>query len=425
MDILIKNALTVLPDKTVPASVYIKNGVIAGIDKCPENFKAEKTIDGTNKLLIPGLINAHSHAYMTVFRNCADDLSFADWLFGKIQPAEDKLTGEDCYWSTKLGCVEMLSTGTVAYYDMGMFMEEAAQACIDTGIHGILSRGLSGAPDCPEEPNPRLQQGIDLWKHWHDNDNITVVMGPHAPYSCTESYLKQSAETAKEYDMPISIHLSESAGEMESVKEQYGCTPIELADRCGLLTDRTVIAHCVYATDDDISLLAERKSSVAANPISNMKLANGFAPITKMVRAGVNVCIGTDGSSSNNALNMFRDMAALALIHKGNEHDPLALTAPEILKMATVNGAKAFGLKNMGEIREGYRADLAILDLNRPNMRPNNNPVSALCYSASGFETETVIVNGKICLENGQPVNVDMEEIYAHMEEICDRIGVR
>ncbi len=425
MNILIKNALTALPDKTAPASVYIKDDIIAGIDRCPEGFQADKTISGKNKLLIPGLINAHSHAYMTVFRNCADDLNFSDWLFGKIQPAEDQLTGEDCYWATKLGCIEMLMTGTVAYYDMGMFMEEAAQACVETGIHGLLSRGLSGAPDCPAEPNPRMEQALRLYKNWNSNENITVVMGPHAPYSCTEAYLKQSAEIAKQYDMPISIHLSESVSEMESVKEQYGCTPIELADRCGLLTSKTVIAHAVYATDDDIALMAERGTSVATNPISNMKLANGFAPITKMVKGGVNVCIGTDGSSSNNALNMFRDMAALALIHKANEHDPLALTAPEIFKMATVNGAKAFGLENMGEIREGYRADLALLDLDRPNMRPLNNPIASLCYSASGFETETVIVNGRVCIENGAPVNIDTEEIYAHVEEICERIGTK
>ena len=186
-----------------------------------------------------------------------------------------------------------------------------------------------------------------------DGSGAAVLIGPHAPYSYTEDYLKQAAETARELDLGITIHLSESESEVVSVREQYGCTPIELADRCGLLTDRTVVAHCVYATDDDIERMKQRGSSVATNPVSNMKLANGFAPVTKMLKAGVNVALGTDGSSSNNAMNMFRDLACLTLIHKGNEHDPLAVTAREAFRIATVNGARALGLKGVGEIREG------------------------------------------------------------------------
>lgn len=425
MKILIRDVLALLPDGPGTVSVCTDNGIITAVGDVPAGFIPEKTVSGSGKLLIPGLINSHSHAYMTVFRNCADDLTFSDWLFGRISPMEDMLTGEDCYWSSKLACVEMLLTGTTAYYDMGMFMEEAAQAAVDTGIRAVLSRGLSGAPDGVDGPNPRLDQARQLYNNWKQYDNLSFMIGPHAPYSCTEAYLRQSGEVARELGLPISIHLSESASEVESVREQYGCTPIELADHCGILTDKTVVAHCVYATDSDIALMAERGASVATNPISNMKLANGFAPVTKMLRAGVNVCLGTDGSSSNNALNMFRDLAALTLIHKGNEKDPLAVTAKEAFRMATINGARALCLPNTGEIAVGKAADLVLLDLDRPNMRPINDPVAALCYSATGYETDTVIVGGRIVVEKGAVCGVDIAEIYSHVEETCNRIGTR
>jgi len=425
MNLLINNILAALPEGIKTVSVYISDGTIAAVDSAPDGFVPDKTINGSGKFLIPGLVNAHSHAYMTVFRNCADDLTFSDWLFGRIAPMEDQLNGDDCYWATKLACCEMLLTGTTAYYDMGMFMEEAAQACVDTGIRGVLSRGLSGAPDGADGPNPRIDQARSLFRNWKQFDNLSFMMGPHAPYSCSFEYLKQAGEVARELGIGISIHLSESQSEMDSVREQYGCTPIELADRCGLLTSKTVVAHCVYATDSDISLMASRGTSVATNPISNMKLANGFAPITKMLKAGVNVALGTDGSSSNNALNMFRDLSCLTLIHKANEHDPLAVTAQEAFKIATINGAKALCLNNTGEIKAGAKADLAIIDLDKPNMRPVNDPIASLCYSATGYETDTVIVGGKVLVEGGRMVNTDLDEIYAHVDATCERIGTR
>ncbi len=425
MNIAIENALTLLPEGVKTATVYIRDGRIESIDTLPEEFRADKVISGSGKFLIPGLVNAHSHAYMTVFRNCADDRSFADWLFGKIMPIEDRLTGDDCYWASKLACVEMMQTGTTSYYDMGMFMDEAAQAALDTGIRAVLSRGLSGSPDDGHGSNPRLGQAISLYNTWKDRETLSFAIGPHAPYSCDEAYMREAAQVAEEYGLPVSIHLSESKNEVENAMKQYGCTPIALADRCGLLTDRTVAAHCVYATDEDIALMARRGVSVATNPISNLKLANGVAPVGKFVKAGINVCLGTDGASSNNALNMFRDLGVLTLIHKGTEHDPMAVTAREGIEMATVNGAKALCLEKVGEIKAGYKADLVLIDLDRPNMRPANDPVAALCYSATGYETDTVIVNGNVTVEKGRAVNVDVEEIYARVEKICERLGTR
>ena len=425
MNIAIENALTLLPDGVRTATVYIAGNTICGIDDMPAGFKADKVIPGSGKFLIPGLVNAHSHAYMTVFRNCADDRSFDDWLFGKIMPIEDRLTGEDCYWASKLACVEMMQTGTTSYFDMGMFMEEAAQAAVETGIRAVLSRGLSGSPDDGNGSNPRLGQAISLYNNWKDRDNLSFAIGPHAPYSCDEAYMLEAAEEAEKYGLPVSIHLSESKNEVENAINQYGCTPIAMADRCGLLTDKTFAAHCVYATDEDIALMAERGVSVVTNPISNLKLANGVAPIGKFVKAGINVCLGTDGASSNNALNMFRDLGVLTLVHKGIEHDPMAVTAREGIKMATVNGARAMCLENVGEIKTGYKADLVLIDLDRPNMRPVNDPVAALCYSATGFETDTVIVNGRVTVEKGDMTDVDVAEIYAKVEKICERLGTR
>ena len=423
MDILISNILASLPDGVRVCSVYIKDGIIAGIDEKPEGFAPEKTINGSGFLLIPGLVNAHTHSYMALFRNCADDLTFNDWLFGRVMPLEDNLDDDACYWGTLLAISEMLSTGTTAFLDMIMFMDAAARAASESGIRAVLSRGLSG--DCDEDSGGfrRLREADSAIRAWAGHENITFMIGPHAPYTCTESYLRLAGETAKKYGLPVTIHLAESANEMETVRRDFGCSPIELADRCGLLDEKCVAAHCVHLSDSDIALLKERGVTVATNPVSNMKLANGFAPVPKLLKAGVKVALGTDGAASNNTFNMFRELSALTLVHKGVTGDPQAVTAREALKIATVNGARALGL-NSGEISVGMNADLAIIDLDRPNMQPVNDPLSALCYSASGYETDTVIVGGRVLMEKGKLLTIDTGRVYAECARICERIGL-
>jgi 5-methylthioadenosine/S-adenosylhomocysteine deaminase len=425
MKILIRDILAILPDGEKVTSVLVEDGTIASVGDLPPGFKADKTIPGSGKLLIPGLINAHTHVYMTIFRNCADDLKFNDWLFGRILPLEDKLTPEDCYWGTLLGFMEMLSSGTTAFNDMYIFTDTAAWAAAETGMRAVLSRGLSGGADDRAGGEKRIRDAAAEIEKWKGHENITFMLAPHAPYTCDDGYQREVAAEADRLGVPIHTHISESLSEMETIREKYGCTPPELYDRTGLLTDKTVAAHCVYLTDSDIELMAKRGASVATNPVSNLKLANGGAPVPKMLEAGVNVSLGTDGAASNNTLNMVRQRGLLAILPTGATGDPEPVGARRALEIATKNGAKALGLGSVGEIKPGMKADLAILDLDRTNLQPLNNPVAALAYSANGSEVETVMVGGKILMENRQYTTIDRDKVLYEVNRICERIGTR
>ena len=425
MNITIKDILAVLPSGPEVCSVYIVDDAIASVTTEPEGFIPDNIIFGSGKMLIPGLVNAHTHAAMTIFRNCADDLLFNDWLFGRIMPLEDKLTAENCYWGTLLAIMEMLRSGTTSFIDMYYFMDSLARAVEDSGIRAVLSRGLMSGIDDPSAGEQRLREALEAVERWKGLDNLSFMLAPHAPYTCDEGFQREIAVEAKRLGLAINTHLSESLAEIETIREKYNCSPIELFDKNGLLSDTTVAAHCVQVSDSDIKILAERGVCVATNPVSNLKLANGVAPIPKMLKAGVKVALGTDGAASNNTLNMFRELSMLALIHKGINHDAQAVSANEGFAIATRNGAIAMGRSDIGEIKPGNIADLVILDLDCPNMQPINNPLAALSYSANGSEVETVIVGGKVLMENREFINIDAEEVVHKVSKICERIGTR
>jgi len=425
MNILIKDILTVLPDEVKTCSVYVSNGVIKSTTTEPEGFIIDKTIFGNGKMLIPGLVNAHTHAPMTILRNCADDLLFDDWLFGRIFPLEAKLKGEDIYWGTMLAITEMLRSGTTSFIDMYDFMDDMVRAVDDTGIRAVLSRGMVGDANDPTVGEAKLRESLDIADRYKGRDNLTFMLAPHAPYTCDEGFQRVVVQEAKRTGMAIHTHLSEGPVEIETIRNQYGCTPVELMDRTGLLTDTTVAAHCVQVTDSDIAILAKRGVTVATNPVSNLKLANGVAPVPKMLKAGVKVALGTDGAASNNSLNMFRELSVLSIVHKGVNRDALAVTAQEGFSIATKGGAMAMGRSDLGEIKPGNIADMVILNLDCPNMQPVNNPLSALAYSTNGSEVETVIVGGKILMENREFPTIDSERVYSEVSKICERIGTR
>jgi len=406
------------------ADVCIEGESIASVGSVPENFTPERVIDGSGKLLIPGLVNAHTHAYMVVFRNSADDLMFNDWLFGKILPMEDKLEVNDSYWGTMLGICEMIRTGTTCYLDMYISGNENARAVYDSGIRAVLSRGLVGQGN-DEGGARRLREAVDEISQWSGmgGGRLSFMLAPHAPYTCDPEYIKIVIEAAKKLGVGINTHLCEGRVEIKEIYEKYGCSPIRLMEKTGLFGLKTVAAHCVHLTDEDIEILADNKVSVATNPVSNLKLANGVAPVPKLLKAGVNVCLGTDGAASNNTLNLFRELSMLTLIHKGVNEDSLAVSAKEGIKIATVNGAAALGLDYIGQIKAGMKADLALIDLSAINMLPNNNPVAALAYSANGSEVQTVIVNGTILMENRELKGIDEERIRFEVERIAKRIG--
>lgn len=426
MGVLFKDIYVLLPGGRVEkSSVCVEGDTITAVGAVPEDFGADSVIDGKDRLLMPGLVNSHTHVYMTMFRNCADDIPFNDWLFRRIMPLEDEMTPEDCYWATLLGYIEMISTGTTSSLDMYVFTETAARAAGEAGVRAVLCRGLSGGQDDEAGGRRRIDEAVkEIDRRRDTSPLISFMLGPHAPYTCDEGYLLKTAKLAKELDLPLNIHVSESRNEIETVKEKYGCTPVEFLDRTGILTDRTVAAHCVYLTDGDIDILARRGVSVAVNPASNLKLGNGVSPVVRLMEAGVKLCLGTDGAASNNTLNMFREMSLLSLLHKGMSERAEAVSAADTLRMATSGGARALGLKNVGEIKSGMKADLTVIDLDRPWMRPHNDIAASLVYSANGSEAESVMVNGKFVMLKGELTTIDKDRVYYETEKTCRRLGL-
>lgn len=427
MQIEIKNGLLLLEGSqgyTVqPGTLYLSHGKICGIDQKPEGFSAEKVIDAADHLVMPGLVNCHTHTYMSLFRNLADDVAFEEWLFQSIMPLEDKLTPEDAYWGAMLSCVEMLKTGTTTFLDMHMFQNQTAQAALDTGIRGVISRGLVGSGRDAGGAQ-RIREALDELEAFQNYETLSFMLGPHAIYTCDTEYLQIVLEEATQRNLPLHIHLSETRQEVAQCLKQHGKSPVAYLNDLGFFNQKTVAAHCVHVSREDRAILAEKNVAVAANPKSNMKLGNGFAPISQMLEQGVIVCLGTDSAASNNALNLFSEMNMTALIHKGTTENAQAVSAQAVLAMATRNGAKALGLP-VGTISLGKQADLVLLDLNRPQFCPRHNLAAALSYSANGSEVDTVLVNGEIVVEHGALCRVDETEIYRKAEEAIQKVKQR
>ena len=422
MGVLFRGIRALLPDMSIrETDVYVEGNKIAAIGEAPAGFAADTVVEGKDRLLLPGLVNAHTHTYMTMFRGCADDLPFAEWLNGHIDPLETQMTAEDCYWSTLLGNMEMILNGTTASIDMFIYTETASRAAEECGFRTVLTRGLTG----PNGGERRLREFFTEYEAWKGRcSRVTFALGPHAPYSCSEGYLRQVAELAAEHDLGLHIHVSESEFEQATIREQYGCTPAELLDRCGILGKKTLAAHGVYLSDGDIALLARRGTSVVTNPVSNLKLGNGVAPVPKLLSAGVNVALGTDGAASNNALNLFRELSFVTLLHKGLTGDTTAVPAAEALKMATVNGAQALGLAGCGELKAGATADLTVLDIDKPWLRPRCDLLSSLVYCARGDEVTDVMADGRFLLRKGELTTIDRERVLYEVDKTCRRLGL-
>ncbi len=428
MGIVLKNILAILPngskDEVKETSIYIEGKEIVAIGEAPADFAEEKVIDGKDKLVIPGLVNCHTHSYMAFMRNVADDLSFMDWLFGTIDPIEQQMTDEDTYWGACLAIIEMMKSGTTCFNDMQMNIHQTTRAVKESGMRAVISRGLVGSGN-DEAGQVRLAQAYEERDAAKDCDRLSFMLGPHAPYTCDDGFMRIVSEEAKKNHMRIHVHLSESESEISQIQDKYGCSPIEMANNNGLFDVPAIAAHCVQVDAKDIAILKEKNVSVVTNPASNMKLGNGFAPVPAMLEAGVNVCLGTDGAASNNSLNMFHELSLLTLIHKGVNKTPQCVSAREGFRIATINGAKALGLeKEIGSIEVGKKADLAILNLNTPSLTPRNNLIAGLSYSANGSEVETVIIDGQITMENRKILTMDEALVYQKVNEIIERMGL-
>ena len=374
-------------------------------------------VDAKDKLIIPGLINLHTHFYMTAMRNFADDLAFDDWLFGKIMPAEDKLSDEFAYYSCLLGAMEMIGTGTTCFMDMHMFKGQSCKAVEQSGMRAFIGRCVVGDDLYAHRFNEALEEMAE-----YESDRIKFVLSPHAIYSCSTKLLQQVRDEAKKRNMLKQIHASESANEIKNSIKDFGKRPIEHLADMGFLDDKTLLAHCVRVNDGEMDIIKAKGSSVVTNPASNMKLGNGFAPVPTMLNKGINVCLGTDSAASNNTLNMFREMGIFSLIHKGVNEDSTLLPSHTVIDTATVNPAKAVKMEGkLGEIKDGAIADLVLLDLNKISLFPHNNIVSSLSNSANGSEVSSVMIDGKWVMRNNEYLTIDKEKVLYEVDRLANK----
>ena len=411
MNTLIKNASVLLPDGSVKvADIAIENDRIAAVGSLPEGWLADSRIDAAGKMAVPGFVNAHTHASMTLLRSYADDMQLMDWLQNKIWPIEAEMKKEDIYWGAMLAVAEMIKRGTTTFADMYGDMEKVAEAVAESGIRAVLSRGMIGVA-----PNGRqaLEENKQLYADYHQaaDGRITVMFGPHAPYTCPPDFLKLVVKEAQSLGAEIHIHLSETKDEVVNCQRDYGKSPIALMAELGVFDCGTLAAHCVHVSAEDIAIMKKYDVRVAHNPASNMKLASGIAPVTKMLDAGLCVALGTDGASSNNNLDLLEEVNLAALLHKVDTMDPLAVPAFTSVKMATEAGAKAVGLKDIGRLEAGCKADITLFDMSGLQWNPRHDLVSLLVYSANSSAVDTVLVDGKVLLEKGKLLTLDEERI--------------
>lgn len=426
MSILYKNInyLDLENEKIIEdADIFIEGNLIKKIGNNLQ-IKASEVIDGNFLLMTPGFVNGHTHLGMSYFRNYADDLKLMDWLGNEIWPIENKLTADDIYWSSLLSICENIKSGVTNFCDMYYEMDRVCDATTISGIRGTLTRGLT---DNDGKGKEKLKSVRELYNNYHNkaNGRIKVVPAPHAIYTCSENFLREISDLSKDLDGIINIHLSETKGEVENSLKEHGMTPISYVNSLGLLDNHVIAAHCVHITDEEISLIKDKKFYPIYNPTSNLKLASGFTPVEKLLKNNIIMGIGTDGDSSNNSQNLLQDMHIGAIVNKAREMDEQAVKAIEILKMATINGQKALGISKAGLIKEDYLADLTIFNLKSSNFTPKNNLINALVYSATAEDVRDVLCDGKFVMRNRELVNLDEErikfEVNRHFEELVKR----
>lgn len=378
----------------------------------------DREIDCKNNLLLPGFKNAHTHSGMTLMRTYADGLPLSEWLNTKIFPLEAKMSGEDVAILSKLAILEYLTSGVTAVFDMYLTPETIAPAFSEAGMRVVQVSGIN-------KFGPTLEVLEERYNKLNNNDPLTSFMlGFHAEYTCEKSLLESISELAHKYKAPLYAHNSETESEVKECIDRYGLTPTELFDELNMFDFGGGSYHCVHMSDHDIEIFRDRKLSVVTNPGSNTKLASGIAPIKRFLEEGINVAIGTDGPSSNNCLDMFKEMSLVYSLANIREKDALAVDGLEILKMATVNGALAMGLNNSDVLSVGKNADIIMIDMHQPNMQPENDILRNLVYSGSKQNVKLTMINGKILYEDGIfNIGTDPEEIYKEANCILKRIG--
>jgi 5-methylthioadenosine/S-adenosylhomocysteine deaminase len=411
--------LTVIKDGAIAVSgtTILEVGTSKEISK---KYASEAIIMGEGKAVFPGLINTHTHAAMVYFRGIADDLPLKEWLENHIWPAENRWLGPEFISDAiELACLEMLKGGVTTYNDMYFYEDAAGKVAKKIGMRAVLGVGILDFPSKSANTTDEYFANAESFiKNWKGDELITPCIAPHALYTCGTESLKRARRIADKYDIPIHIHLSETKWEVNEIKNRYKMTPVKYLDSLGFLDEKVLAAHCIWVEDDEIDLLAKRKVGVSHCMESNLKLASGFAPVVTMLMAGIKVTFGTDGAASNNDLNILSEMSTTAKVHKALSNNPTVLDAKTVLLMATKWSAEVLGLGDkIGSIEKGKIADIVTINLKKPHLTPMYNVYSHIVYAAMASDVDTVMVNGKVVVNNSKLCNGDEEKILAKARE--------
>jgi 5-methylthioadenosine/S-adenosylhomocysteine deaminase len=433
VDLLVRGGIVVTCDPKWaiydPGAVAVDNGAIVAVGSPAEVeqvYRGRERIDAIGKLVMPGLINAHTHAAMTLFRGIADDLPLQTWLNEHIWPAEAKfLSPEFVRLGVQLAAAEMIRSGTTLFCDMYYFEDDIAQACKEAGIRVVIGEALVNFPTASfKTPDEGLQYTEHLLNKWHGDPLVVPAVQPHSPYAASSELLQRATELAGRYDVLTLVHVSETRAEVQESLDRYGRTPVGRLADLGVLGPTFVAFHGIHLTDADIELLAQHDAGVVHCPESQAKLASGFTPVPRLHTANVKVALGTDGAASNNDLDMFGEMSTAARLHKLMSGDPTVLPAPQVLHMATLDAARVLGLANrLGSLETGKRADLVVLDLDMPHLVPMYSPTSHLVYAAHSADVRTVVIDGRVVMRDRVLLTLDEQEIFAKAREVAHQIA--
>jgi 5-methylthioadenosine/S-adenosylhomocysteine deaminase len=433
VDLILTNGtvLPLSPDSApiTEGALAVANGWIIALGpkaQIGRSFEARQTIDARGGLIMPGLVNAHTHAPMALFRGLADDLPLKVWLEEYIFPAEARWVDPDfVYWGALLACAEMIRSGTTTLGDGYFFEEQVARAVQQAGMRAILGQGILDFPT-PDSPSPAesLEKAEAFLQQNKATSLIRPALFPHSLYTCSPGRLKQCRDLADRYGVPMIIHLAETQVELQEIYQKYGKSPVNHMESLGLLSSSLIAGHCVWLSETEMDLLARRGVKVVHNPESNMKLASGVAPVPELLARGVPVGLGTDGCASNNNQDIFQEMDTAAKLHKVHRLDPTVMPSDVVLQMATLGGAKVLDLdKEIGSLEVGKKADIITLELNRPHLQPIYNFASHLVYSATGADVRDVIIEGRLVMQDRKLLTLDEEKILYKAREWNSKIA--
>jgi len=410
------------------ACVGIDKGKISFIGEFAPDLTAVRVIDGTDKLLLPGFYNCHAHTPMSLLRGYASDMNLQDWLFDYIFPAEQKITKGMVYAGAMLSVAEMLANGIISFSDMYYLLDEIAEAVSESGMKANLSNGMTAlSPEFDYHADRSYTETKYILDNYHNKADGRIKADGciHAEYTSFDRAWRQAVEFAKENGLIMHLHLSETRDEHENCKRKYNMTPAQVLDRHGVFDTRAIAAHCVWLEDQDIEILKERGATAVYNPVSNLKLSSGVAPVERLIGKGVNVALGTDGPASNNSQDVLADLKVGSILQKNYANDPTVLPAYEALKLITANGAKAQGRETeSGRIALGLDADIVMLDLHTPRQTAMIDPAASVLYSCTGRDTELTMCKGCVLYEKGEYKTIDIEKVLFEAKQAVEKIGL-